>query len=1191
MYLNLTIDKTSSNNPIYPSDGTGVGTLSIAYSLANGGNLKISNDNPKFTLSQSEISTSDCNGGSANITISYNSDEAGTDYAHLVIYNDVYRKEVTVTGITVKRDQVVTWEIGDAIRVGTEVENAAWVTTLSAVTYTSSNTNYLDVVNGKLVAKAEGVVTVTADAPGNAEYNNAHGTKTITVTNDLLQEIVWNQNLLRLKLGGENQTLNAYATSDVEGCTTNGTRPITYESSNESVVKVVNNNQLQIMGAGKAVLTARQAGGLDEDGHKYMAVSKEMAVIVRDPNAPCDNYLYVQPSENEWYCGWNHLDRQYKETVFDNLVEPSDISLKYKGEYKTVLGVNYFYGTMLVEEWYDEAWHTVEGGDLGTPEIGNYKSLNADLHRNTTKVRISTHDGVGYHYYTDCKIGQSRYIETSALSNFEAKVGQAVQQTLTIRYNNITGPVTMTLPENTKFTVSQNTIDGDCGDKGTVNVTISYLPTVEANETETLTISDGTTTRTVNLHGIATRTGRHIAWDLDDDNDVYTENEVELTAQVLTDVGQTVAGDIHYAITSSSPAGVAEIAGTTLRFMKAGTVVISASTDNDARYNDLDAMPKTFYVAVTPTTISSLPVLAAVPSGKAVEDVELTGWQATSTINGAVVAGTLEISDADLTTVGTNTVTLTFTPDNTAKYATCTGTTTIVVNELINVFSGEGDWDDPANWSAGIVPTGNEPEVIISGELVVDEPMTISNLTIEENGSVSVKVNGVLTVTGQSEDRDAYGDIHVEANGTLILGNEAEIKVNDFIIDASLAGSDKNAKSGQVTNAENIVQGNVYFDLSFDPSGRISYGWYDFVVPFEVNMAGGIARVNSTNNKVMVCGQDFLIMEADGVNRSNGGKGWRQFNSGVLQPGKLYTITFDDDVNQNTFRFQWNGNGSLNNGSTYNAQFASASNPSLCGWNGLGNGMLRHGHLEGSYKMQVYNHADNRYELMAGEKTIAVGTAFFVQVSEAGELNWTASEATNERPMYAPARVAAQTTEEFCIALRKDDRKKAEDILYFSASEDATNTYMIGHDLTKMGTVTTAKVAQMWTEKNGLQLCDVETPLYNGSANTPLMFFAPQAGEYSLSIEQMADDATLYLTYNGNIIWDLTFGPYDIELMEGTNNGYGLLLEAHKAPQITTGVDETDAQTDKVRKVMIDNQLYLISPEGQIYDATGKKMR
>lgn len=535
-----------------------------------------------------------------------------------------------------------------------------------------------------------------------------------------------------------------------------------------------------------------------------------------------------------------------------------------------------------------------------------------------------------------------------------------------------------------------------------------------------------------------------------------------------------------------------------------------------------------------------------------------------------------------------------FTP-NDPNYLTKEGTVSLHVTQgcVITDNTGSGNaWNNESNWESATKPTESD-HVFVKTNLEISGDVTVGALTIEEGKTIVVKDGGSLTITGEGDAmaRENYGNIYVENGGKVEMGDNA-MPVQDIVITASLGGGDESAASGEVVGQENLnINGNIYIEISFDPSGRISYGWYDFVVPFEVNMLNGISRVKSANDKTLVYGTDFALIEADEVGRANGKNGWKRKSSGVLQPGKLYSIGFDDEVDQNTFRFAWNGKGSVVNGSSYTAQCADGSVENLRGWNGMGNGMLQHGYIPAGYKVQAYNHSQNRYELVEGNKTFAVGTAFFVQVEEAGDINWTAAEATEDRKMYAPARVEARATEEFCISLRKDGRKKAEDILYFSASEDATNSYMIGHDLTKMGNATSAKVAQMWTEKNGLQLCDIETPLYNSTASTPLMLFAPQGGEFTLAVEQVAEGASLYLTYNGNIIWDLTAGSYDIELDEGTNYGYGLLLEANKAPQITTGVDESDAKTETVRKVMVENQLYIISPEGQIYNVTGKKMR
>ena len=1420
---NVTIDRTSTNNPVYPSDGTGVGTLTINYSLANGGDLKIVNDNPtKFTLSQTTISDVDCKTGTATINISYESDEAGTDYAHLVIYNNVYRKEVTVTGITAKRNQEVHWEIGDALRVGTQTENAAWVTIGSEVSYSSSNTTLLEVVEGKLVAKAEGEVTITATAPGNGEYNDVEDQKTITITNDLIQSIVWEQNFLRLKLGGANQTLNAYVVSDVEGCTTDRARLITYESSDESVVKVISSNQLQIVGAGQAVLTARQAGGVDADGHKYMAVSVEKTVIVRDPNAPCDNYLYIQPQENKWDCGRNHANRQYREFIIDDLDEPSTLYLQYKGEYKTV-AFDYFYGTMHVDEWYDGDWHEVPNGNLGTPTIGTYKTLNTTLQRKTTKVRIRTNDGVGYHYFKDCKIGQSRYIEeASDLTTFEAKVGQPVNQDLTIRYNNITGPVTLSLgSNNSKFSLSQQSIDGDCGDKGTVDVTVSYLPTVEADEEELLTVSDGTTTLKVTLHGVATKTSRHIVWDLPETNNVHTVDVVELGAQALTDVGNTTAGNVFYAISSSSPAGVGSVAGSNLTFAKAGTVVVTANTVNDARYNDAVAVSKNYNVAITPTTISTMPVLAEVTSGTAAGEIELTGWQVTNTVNGGVVEGTLAITSADLTNVGTNTVTLTFTPSNTNIYSGCTGTTTITVNKVtstatpsasniiygqtlnsstltntgtegtwtwntadntailpagaheglavhftpassnyteldatvtltvlkaeadatpavaaitygqklgeatltnngttdgawvlvgtdadeeknagsyeldvhftpmssnykekdatvtltvnkaaseatpsaaaivagqkvsesaltnsgtagtwtwndarnesilpegtyndlqvhftpanpnmteldamvsltvlplpVNTFTnaaGDNDWSNPANWQSGVVPAGVTPDIVVIGELQLDnEAVEVGSLTIESTGSVAVIASGSITVQEASLERSEYGSLTIGGNGELIAN--ANIQVYNFHIETYLADklideTPVQAYSGQVTNLHNLtVNGDVRFTVHLDPSGEASEGWYAFAVPFEVDAQTG---VYDRNGNRLTYGTHYAIATYNGSKRAQGKRGW-EYERATLRQGVFYMITVADEQ-YSTLVFQKKVGASLTNGSTSIALNEYALNGGQTGdegWNGLANNQFHHVNLTSALtdKAQVYHHHTNIFEtILLSDNSFVVASPFFIQAAGSGHTLML--ETASHSVLYAPIRNGSHASE-FCVRLGKDDQSYS-DQLFLSADTEAANQYEPGQDLQKaQGVAGEAKVAQMSVSGYGMQLCDAAFPLAeDGTAFFPLHLTSPKAQSLQLYVQQAVAGQTLYLTYEGTPVWNLSESAYTIDLNKGDNNAYGLLLRQN-APQSATGID-TSASEVKTDKLIRNGVLYMLR-DGILYDAQGKRVQ
>ena len=143
-----------------------------------------------------------------------------------------------------------------------------------------------------------------------------------------------------------------------------------------------------------------------------------------------------------------------------------------------------------------------------------------------------------------------------------------------------------------------------------------------------------------------------------------------------------------------------------------------------------------------------------------------------------------------------------------------------------------------------------------------------------------------------------------------------------------------------------------------------------------------------------------------------------------------------------------------------------------------------------------------------------------------------------------------------------------------------------------MGTLDAANIARMWTSKGGHNLCAVNATLSNNQANTPLSLYAPQAGSYWFAIDKAPEDATLYLTHNGNIIWDLTISPYLFDLSKGTTTGYGLRIEVKKTPAIMTGVEQSEfSDQSSVRKVIIDNKVYVVTPEGKMYDIVGKGIK
>ena len=361
--------------------------------------------------------------------------------------------------------------------------------------------------------------------------------------------------------------------------------------------------------------------------------------------------------------------------------------------------------------------------------------------------------------------------------------------------------------------------------------------------------------------------------------------------------------------------------------------------------------------------------------------------------------------------------------------------------------------------------------------------------------------------------------------------------------------------------------------MSFDPSGAISYGWYDFTVPFEVDVLNGV--FDKAGNK-LTYNVDYAVMEFSEEKRAtNTGRPWIWFK-GTLQPSKLYTITLDDAKNWNTFLFKKKAGSSVLGNKTYAASCSNSGETTDRGWNGLGNGTLQYRQLNtlpANTKIQVNDNVQKCYvQKVASAYTYAVGTAFFVQVAEATNINLT-SVSTN-RAFLAPGR-DARTIEEFYLTLTDSETDKTNDRLWVSASEEATGEYVIGHDLLKMGTPTQAKVAQMWTTRNNMQLCDAEMQLVGTKASAPLTVFAPEAGAYELEVEEAPAEMS----------------PYTMDLSKGTTDGYGLRIIADR--QTTTDIENGEAAEGEngVRKVLIDNVLYLITPDGKMYDVIGKGVK
>lgn len=494
--------------------------------------------------------------------------------------------------------------------------------------------------------------------------------------------------------------------------------------------------------------------------------------------------------------------------------------------------------------------------------------------------------------------------------------------------------------------------------------------------------------------------------------------------------------------------------------------------------------------------------------------------------------------------------------------------------------------DNDDNWTEK--PT-NTSDAIITENMDITGSLTVKSLTINPGVTVSVKKNATLSIGDGDSYIENAGNLRVE-NGGKVIFDEGVLKVNDFVLEAQLGDADNTGESGQVFNPASLdVRGNAYFELALDPTNECTYGWYDFTVPFPVDALNGVTRYNNGTHVEQTITNEvhYAIMDFSESRRVETGYGWKKFR-GIMQPGQCYTITTNNE--DNVYRFKKTADGAFNTQLTTSLAYSSDVESDVRGWNCLGNGTMAYADLSaaGIEKVQLYSHGTNSYiPVNIDEYTYVVGSAYFIQALAANkEITYTHSGANHT--LRAPKQ-AMESISEFALSLTNETQKET-DRLYVGASEDALNVYEAGRELTKFAAPTEAKTAQVWANAYGLQLCDIDMPLNGEEANCTLGLYAPKAGQYTLSVKDEVEDASLYLTYNDQVIWDLTASPYVFDLAKGTTEGYGLRITA-RAPQIATGIDETNADSQSVRKVLINNTIYLVTPEGKMYDIVGKSVK
>lgn len=287
------------------------------------------------------------------------------------------------------------------------------------------------------------------------------------------QKLIWNQNFSRLDISDADIPLTAYSSV--------GLTPVNYSSADPSVVTIVD-GKLHIVGKGRTILTASQAG----DG-TYNPVSASKYVYVSAPGDPCEAYDLYEPA----HVILHTIDEQ----VYELFGLPAD-KLTFDAcrtldaiTSSAVTGAKYF----KVAESYDngKTWHELASfDDMPRSETtyiiwgDKWKNYTVQLSENATHIKIYTVTGATMrHHIRNVIVTQKSYIrpQTSPITISPEMGSTSSSTTLRVAYSSLFGNLDVSLKTPTDlFTLDHTEIPIPCGDVDTTNVvlTIHNVPCV-----------------------------------------------------------------------------------------------------------------------------------------------------------------------------------------------------------------------------------------------------------------------------------------------------------------------------------------------------------------------------------------------------------------------------------------------------------------------------------------------------------------------------------------------------------------------------------------------------------------------------------------------------------------------------------------------------------------------------------------
>lgn len=478
---------------------------------------------------------------------------------------------------------------------------------------------------------------------------------------------------------------------------------------------------------------------------------------------------------------------------------------------------------------------------------------------------------------------------------------------------------------------------------------------------------------------------------------------------------------------------------------------------------------------------------------------------------------------------------------------------------------------------------------------VVTADETMADI-VNQNMDVIVKEGATLTVTGTSQ----LHSLTIESGATAALQDNAALTLSGLYLAggwATIAGTETyNMPRLYIEDGSTLAtdQDSIFLDLTIDKSN-----YYPFAVPFDAKVSD-IRYADAELAQAATYGKHFVVKTYDGAARAanTGADTWVALATDeTLTTGTGYILTAvpRSGETHTVIRIPM----AYTNGSTprntvavtaYNNSGASEENN--IGWNFIANPYttsFNAGQLTGMDDLlyaQVPEHDFSDYKaVLLRETTLRPEWGFFVQVPESGTLNF-AAEGQQGRAIYA---ADEKNITNYVNLYLTNATLTASDRLGLVINDRYSAAYEIGADLERM--FGEAYTLATYSVMNGVQLAFNALPSSEAEKPVAIGFRAPEAGEYTFSLDPDQDTVGIrqieLYDSETDLTTNLLLTDYTFSVAEPTQSDTRFTLRVTLHRNIPSGVDDVLGTRQGTHKVISDGHLY-IKCNGKTYDATGK---